>query len=591
MKDHYQERLSELNNLLKVKKRQDAAYSFSRLLLVLSILAGIYFAFSLMGELGYLSLALVVVFAVVLKKHLALRKAIELLKNRIAVNEDELAALNDDYSSFDEGREFIDPTHPYSSDIDLFGHRSFFQRVNRTNTAIGRAKLAQRFRANDLNNVKERQSAVKELAAMSEWRESFLAFGKGLSEDAKIKEKLKLWNAQDGKVGLVHYKAFVWSMTLLLPVLSVLLYVVSGKEALALIPWIGVLNLIIFGLFTRRILRERQHVDDLSSSLSGYSQMLALVEDQNFDAELLKHLQDRLKLENEKAGDQMKALSAIIDRLDSLNNLFVAVALNAIGFYHLHAFRDLVLWRQKHGSKIADWIDVLGEFDQWVSLGTYAFNHHDFSWPEVNEKETFKAEEIGHPFLTADERVNNSVKFDGFKLIILTGSNMAGKSTFLRTLGINLVMTGVGLPVCAKALTTPPVQLLSSMKPQDSLDDNQSYFQAEITRLSRLMKMLEGPKLNFILLDEILRGTNSIDKQNGTRAFLSKIKRYNLLGVIATHDVEIANMTEKDSETFSNYFFESKVEGDQLKFDYVLRKGVCNTPNASDLMKSYGIID
>ena len=197
---------------------------------------------------------------------------------------------------------------------------------------------------------------------------------------------------------------------------------------------------------------------------------------------------------------------------------------------------------------------------------------------------------MGHPFINANVRVTNSLAFKDFQLVILTGSNMAGKSTFLRTIGINLILTKLGLPVCADRFNTRAYQLLTSMKPQDSLAGNESYFQAEVNRLRKLVDLMQSETKSFVLLDEILRGTNSQDKRNGTMAFLQKIKHYNIVGIIATHDIEITDLTAKEPSTFSNKFFESQLKNDELHFDYKLRNGVCETPNASDLMRIKGII-
>ena len=258
--------------------------------------------------------------------------------------------------------------------------------------------------------------------------------------------------------------------------------------------------------------------------------------------------------------------------------------------YHLHVYRSLLDWKKEHGIALLAWLDVQAEMEVWVGLASFAFNNPDFVYPEPSDTPELSAKQIGHPFINKNNRITNDLTFDGFKLVILTGSNMAGKSTFLRSLGINIILSKLGLPVCAKAMRLPQMKLMTSMKPQDSLNDNQSYFQAEIERLKVLVDDLDKGMLSFILLDEILRGTNSEDKRNGTIGFLEKINPKHLMGLIATHDIEIAELTSKSPTIYSNKYFESYQKDGDLVFDYILRDGVCHTPNATQLMKMKGII-
>lgn len=572
-------------------KSRDRLFSLLRLIFILAALAAGYFYFrfdqTVWGGAGFL---LIVAFAILLKRHIMLRAAIDLVKRRIEVNEEELAALQDDFTAFEDGTEFMEPAHSFSSDLDLFGRRSLFQRLNRTGTRGGKQSLAEAFRSNDMTAVQSRQDAVKELAGMSEWRESFRAFGKGFEEDANLYKRLDFWQALPKPKSFLLRKAVLWPLSALFPLVAIILGIVYGLQELDVLIWFALFNLALLGSLVKFLKSERTQVDELSKSISGYVAMIDLLENTAFKSEELQKLQKQLMHEDVAAGKVLSELRVILDRLDSMDNLVATISLNALFLYHLHALKSLYDWKEKYAQSIAGWVKTLGEADRFVSLSGFAANHASFSYPKVEEGLTFMAESIGHPFLANENRVDNSIHFDGFQFVILTGSNMAGKSTFLRTLGVSIVLAGLGVPVCAKSFQCAPMQLLSSMKPQDSLDGNQSYFQAEVTRLRAMMDRMEAGQLSFVLLDEILRGTNSVDKQNGTRAFLQKIKEFKLLGVIATHDVEIAEMTAEAPATFSNQYFESTLVDGELKFDYQLRPGVCTTPNATDLMRARGII-
>jgi DNA mismatch repair ATPase MutS len=230
------------------------------------------------------------------------------------------------------------------------------------------------------------------------------------------------------------------------------------------------------------------------------------------------------------------------------------------------------------------------QFELLSSYANYIQNHPQYSWPQKTKAPTLIAKEMSHPLLPAEQSVSNSYSFNDFRQMILTGSNMSGKSTFLRTIGLNLVLAKRGLTVAAKEFAFYPFQVLSSMNPSDNIHENTSYFQAEIIRLKGLLDSINQENTSLLLLDEILRGTNSQDKKEGTRLFLEKIANLNCIGIVATHDVDISNLRQESSDIFAAYYFESTVEGGELKFDYKLREGVCLTPNATSLMRNYGII-
>ena len=246
-------------------------------------------------------------------------------------------------------------------------------------------------------------------------------------------------------------------------------------------------------------------------------------------------------------------------------------------------------WKTDHAEALEDWLYVIGEFEMLNSLANMAYNNPNFVYPALNSNYEIDFTNLSHPLLNATTRVGNDVRFHPESFMILTGSNMSGKSTFLRSLGINMVLTGMGAPVCASKANVHPLPVLVSMRLSDSLSDSESYFFAEIKRLKQIMDELETQPA-FVLLDEILRGTNSDDKRNGTIEVVKKIISKKAIGAIATHDIEVCLTTSDYPNILTNKCFEVEIINDDLHFDYKLRDGICKNRSASFLMKKMGVI-
>jgi DNA mismatch repair ATPase MutS len=263
--------------------------------------------------------------------------------------------------------------------------------------------------------------------------------------------------------------------------------------------------------------------------------------------------------------------------------------MNGIALYHLHVYRRLIKWKKKHAQHVNDWLDVIGEFESLGSLANFSYNNPNFAYPTINTNDVIGFTDLGHPLIDRETRVDNSVSFEHQKFIILTGSNMSGKSTFLRSLGINMVLGSIGSCICASSATITPSKVWVSMRMSDSLDENESYFFAEVKRLKQIMvHTATGP--SFILLDEILRGTNSDDKRHGTIDVIKKLLSKNVIGTIATHDLEVCLTTDEYPTKLTNKCFEVEIIDDELYFDYKLREGICKNKSATFLMKKMGVI-
>jgi DNA mismatch repair ATPase MutS len=272
-------------------------------------------------------------------------------------------------------------------------------------------------------------------------------------------------------------------------------------------------------------------------------------------------------------------------------NLLVSVLLNGLSLFHVHILYSLEGWKKKHAGHILSWLDVIAEVEALASFANFSFNNDTFCFPELSSKRQWTATGIGHPLIRKEKRVTNDISFSEEKFVILTGSNMSGKSTFLRTLGVNLVLARAGGPVCASTCRLFPFNLYVSMRITDSLQDSESLFYAELKRLQEIIAHLQQDNNTFVVLDEILKGTNSNDKHNGTVGLIRKLAAHRCFGIIATHDLTVAELTSQYPGYMTNKAFESVIINNELVFDYRLKTGVCSKLNASFLMKKMGIID
>ena len=339
----------------------------------------------------------------------------------------------------------------------------------------------------------------------------------------------------------------------------------------------------------KRIQLEIAHSSNIDTIISHYGLLLQKIEKEDFKAEKLIHLQKQLTYKNEKASVHLKQLASLFSSMDTIQNLITGVAFNGTFLFNLHIFKALIVWKNQHAAVLENWLVVMGEFEMLNSLANVSYNNPDFVFPELNTNYEISFSNLSHSLLSKKNRVGNNIDFQPQSFMILTGSNMSGKSTFLRSLGINMVLTGMGGVVCATQANVHPMPVLVSMRLADSLSDSESYFFAEIKRLKQTMDELDHQPA-FVLLDEILRGTNSDDKRNGTIEVIKKVIAKKALGAIATHDIEVCLTTNEYPETLVNKCFEVEIRNNDLHFDFILRDGICKNKSATFLMKKMGVI-
>jgi DNA mismatch repair ATPase MutS len=538
----------------------------------------------------YFGILLIAVFIAVMRFHKAVEMKRKLTQNLLDINTSEWNYINEQKLAFEDGAEYIDFKHEYAYDLDIFGSESLFQNLNRTTTFIGKKTLANQLLSQKTQEeIVQNQEAVKELANNLAWRQDFAAQGKMSNDSQKLYQKILLWS----KLPSAPIGKFIQVLSYLTPVLfisAITTYFITKEYVfLSISSFIFVFNLGLLGNFFKRITLENGGSESIDKTLLHYSSLLSKIEKATFTSNHLKELQKQLFVNAEATSVKIKKLSELFARLDSIGNLVTTPIFNGIFLFHLHTLKGLIDWKKKNGNQLTKAVEVLGEIEMLNSLANFSYNNPDFAFPKLNNFFQISFSNLSHPLLHKNNRVGNDVDFSKENFIILTGSNMSGKSTFLRSLGVNMVLAGAGAPVCASEANIHPLNVLVSMRLSDSLADSTSYFFAEIKRLKEIMDNLEN-KRSFVLLDEILRGTNSDDKRNGTIEVIKKMIAKNAIGAIATHDTEVCLTTNEFPNQLSNKSFEATIVDNELHFDYKLRDGICQNKSATFLMKKWGVI-
>ncbi len=523
------------------------------------------------------------------QKHSWLKKHYQALAN---LNRDERKGLAGDYSAFDDGNEFSDHTHPFLYDLDIFGQESIFQSMNRSFTENGKKNLAgfliTPLRSSD--DIYKRQDAAKELKNKTEWRQSFQALATELINEKMDNKVLGEWI--DEQSGLFKSR-FYPVLSFLFPAISFFLIFLSIIDLIPVQPvfMFLIFALVVAGSLLKKTQRFQNQMADALKLLGKHAALIKHIEQEDFQSSLLLEKKDILYIDGEPASLVIQKLSRIMDAFDSRNNIFVGVLLNALLLWDIHCLMRFEKWRLKFGHRILPVLDSLADFDALTSLGSYTFNHPEFTFPELGSEPKWEMEQMGHPLILKNSRVDNdfSIHNKG-SVFIITGPNMAGKSTFLRAVGVNLVLAHIGVPVCAAKFVFKPVLVFTSMRTTDSLQKHESYFFSELKRLKQLLDTIEAEGSVFFLLDEILKGTNSIDKTAGSEAVISKLVGLDGTGLIATHDLSLGNLEKKFPGKVSNKCFDAEIIDNQLVFDYLLHEGITQNMNAAFLMKKMGIV-
>ena len=589
----YCQRVAEAENALSETKRRILRVSMLRLLLFVAGICGVIYFFH--AGAGIIALAACLTFGpffalVVWHNKLFAQK--EWQETKLRLNQNELEGLKGNYGTFGEGKKYVDPQHPYTYDIDVFGPHSLFQMLNRTCTPIGEETLAQWLGSHltRKTDIEKRQDCIRELARHPEFRETFRITGtlqKGAATDAT---DIEAWIKDHSGIQNAWWaKALVWGV----PAINALL--LAGAIA-GLIPagWFG-LSFSAFFILSFGFIGRATHVQEKFGkklkTLSCYARLISITRQTQWQSEEMRELLDRLRVDGHSPTEALNELSKELNRLDLRNNQLLYMILEGCLFFQLRQVMRIEKWKRKYGSHTMGWLHTVGELDALCSLATFAYNHPAYTYPQISDTPfCFVAKNMGHPLMPESQCVKNDVLIPSRPyFLIITGANMAGKSTYLRTIGVNYLLACIGCPVCCDALTLYPARLITSLRTSDSLAGNESYFFAEMKRLKRIIDLLNDGTELFIILDEILKGTNSTDKQKGSFDLIKQFVRLKANGIIATHDLLLGTLAEQFPDHIRNYCFEADIENDELSFSYKLREGVAQNMNACFIMRKMGI--
>lgn len=582
----YQQQLIIHRQSVETLNKQMYVLSMLRLTVFLLTVAGVYFFFENLPLAGVIFLVGTALFGLFLVKYMRIKRKRNLHKALVGINEEEMEIGKGKFHHRDQGMRFNDALHEYAYDIDLFGKGSFFQFLNRTRLEEGSETLAHLLKANDVENIVSKQQAIQELDKKAEWRQEFAAIASLIKVEVPANQILK-W--------LKEHQSFVPAMMRWFPS-------VFGLGSLALVVWSAydyshltflgywlMLGLGITGKYLKKINVLASNSDKVKETFRQYALLLNKIENESFSSEMLLAKQQQIQSHQEKASAIFSQFSKHLDALDNRNNMIGAIFGNGLFLTDLKNSYKIEKWIHQYHQTVAHWFEAVTFFDAYNSLGNFAFNHPGYVHPEiVDNRSCIKAEALGHPLLPAQKRIDSDVEINQEQFFIVTGANMAGKSTFLRTVSLHIVMANMGLPVCAKSSQYHPVKLITSMRTSDSLTDDSSYFFSELTRLKFIVDAIKEQPY-FIILDEILKGTNSTDKAIGSKKFVEKLVASDATGIIATHDLSLCEI-EKDLEPVKNYYFDAQIINEELFFDYKLKKGICQNMNASFLLKKMEIV-
>ena len=567
-------------------KKKSVNLSVFRFAVFLTTCFLIYLTFGSYPDVFIIAFIGVLLFSFLVVKHVNLQKKRAIVKAKIDINKIEIEVLNRKFYHLDSGKEFVNSMHFYSNDIDLFGIGSFFQYINRTVTNNGKRLLANTFTENKIDGIVEKQNTLKELATKVIWRQHFSALA-SLVTTKDTAGFVVSW-VQNYKT---VFPKFLNKIQIVFSLISVALI---GLVAFGFVSFSVLLIWFFVGLFiTGRFLKKTNNLytetDKVRETFKQYHVLLNEIENEQFSSKNLVEKQTIIKSESKKASTIFREFSKILDAFDQRNNILIAVVGNGLFLTEIRNACNVEKWISNYKHTVDKWFSVVAFFDAQNSLANFHFNHAQFIFPEItSEKEIIKATNLGHPLLDANKRIDNDFIINKEQFFIVTGANMAGKSTFLRTISLSIVMANCGLPVCAESFTYSPIKLITSMRTTDSLTEDESYFYSELKRLKFIVDEIKTTDY-FIILDEILKGTNSKDKAIGSKKFVEKLTKSKSTGIIATHDVSLCEL-ENEFSDIKNYYFDAEIIDNELHFDYTLKNGICKNMNASFLLQKMEIV-
>lgn len=596
-----------------IQQYQSASLRLTQVLNRLSTLRLIAFVFSLIlvvilanERWGTLLLTVsslcVLVFGLIIKRYnqvAYLRRHTTFLKE---INENEVLKRENKLSGFPTGQAYTSRDHPHVADLDVFGPHSLFQLLNRTTTESGNVCLAEWLSVPASKEmILERQEAIQELTPKLAWRQDFQASGMHFRNTKSDYNKLLAWIEKP--VELLPNKSKYLLACILLSLLSTSSAIYYSIHAFTSDNLVYIIPLFIFLYINFRVLKRvaplaEEMIDCTHENvkiLGGYVSLITKIESEKFHAAILQRCQSALNHNNHSARKEINKLKKILEMFQlrgtkrSSGNFFYSI-FNILWLFDVYWILITEKWKYRNSSYLRGWAFAVSEFEVLNSLAGFYYSNPSFIFPEIKEMPYhIRFESLGHPLINQESRVCNDFHLEGRgEIAMITGSNMAGKSTFLRTVGVNLVLAFMGAPCCAKSGQVSNIQLFTSMRTQDNLEEGVSSFYAELKRIEQLLKLIKSEQPVFFLLDEMFKGTNSRDRYRGGVSLIKQLSEINAFGIISTHDLELAKLAGSHM-IVSNYSFNSEIQNGEMSFDYELTHGICRDFNASELMKKSGI--
>ncbi|MBD7914734.1 DNA mismatch repair protein MutS [Clostridium sp. Sa3CUN1] len=592
---YYEEEISKNEDKIKDLNKIINIISIIRLGIVLAVIAAVYYFFKIENVVLLIlsiviGLAIFLIVAIFHNKKIRDRKETKLI---ISINSKGIDRINGNFKKVeDKGEEFLDEKHPFTSDLDIFGRNSLFQMINSTKTKFGREKLSEIISLKEIPRKEEivkRQEAIKELGEKVKWRQEIEVKSTLKKSGLKDINKLLEWANSERKINSL-FKIIPYFF-IALTIISIVLVTIKILPITYLIL-VFMINYLVVKVLTKDLSEVISLFDSHKKDIEAYSNILELIDKEDFKSELLISLKNKLRNNDTNVIKEMKRLKSLVDWLgDSSANGYYLI-LNVTLLSDIFILRNLEEWRKLNGDKLKEWLEVMGEIEALASISNLAFDFESWCYPKIYDEDILEVKDLAHPML-GEKAVSNSFNLNSRngvsrKVALITGSNMSGKSTFLRTIGVNLLLSYIGAPVCAKEFSCSIFSIYTCMRTKDNLEESISSFYAEILRIKILIEAAKRGEKVFFLLDEIFKGTNSRDRHEGAMVLINQLVKNGAMGLVSTHDLELCDL-EKTKEWIKNYNFQEYYEGNKIKFDYTLREGRSKTQNAVHLMKLAGI--
>ncbi|SEM42712.1 MutS domain V [bacterium A37T11] len=592
----YQQRVATKSAELTVLNKKINAVSLFRLFVIVGGAILIFQCFR--TEIVWLSLVSVLfvllVFMGLVSKQSKLERIKKAAEDERWVNQNELDIWAGKPNGYADGAEFFDSKHPYTSDLDVFGEASLYALINRCSTPEAIVRLAGWLdKAADPSTIAERQEAIKELAAKLNWTQRVQA-GLLFNRQEKINYERRFATYLNspllnfaGKALRLYVKVGPWLLLLAIG----LSFFIKPFTGIAVV--IGLIHLLMTIGYAGTVTRVSAGIDKMSNVLAAFAAVFKQVETEDWQSALNKRLALQLYFEGKQpVSAAIKDLSDIISRLEYRNNMLIGGLYNIFLLWDFRQVFAVLAWRRDHQGHVLGAFDAISHFEALISLAALHRNHPDWSLPEISNsgQRSLVAIDLKHPLIPALQSVANTYRMENHRIALITGSNMAGKSTFLRTVGSNMVLAFAGAPVCAAHMLVSVVHLVTYMRIRDSLHESTSTFKAELDRMQMILQSVECDKEAFFLLDEMLRGTNSVDKYRGSKAVIQKLIADQGTGIVATHDLQLAKLAEENPGIVQNFHFDIQVHEGEMLFDYKIKDGECTIFNASMLLRQIGVI-